>query len=70
VEFAKTLHEQGREAVSAALEAARMRLRPIVMTSLAFGLGVLPLAMNTGAGSGGQNAIGIGNVSTFNDNRR
>ena len=62
VEFAKTLQEQGRDAVAAALEAARMRLRPIVMTSLAFGLGVLPLALNTGAGSGGQNAIGTGVV--------
>ena len=62
VEFAKTLQEQGRDAVAAALEAARMRLRPIVMTSLAFGLGVLPLALSTGAGSGGQNAIGTGVV--------
>ncbi|MCG6941068.1 MAG: efflux RND transporter permease subunit, partial [Thiohalocapsa sp.] len=44
VEFAKTLQEQGRDALGAALEAARMRLRPIVMTSLAFGFGVLPLA--------------------------
>ena len=62
VEFAKTLQEQGRDAAAAALEAARMRLRPIIMTSLAFGLGVLPLALNTGAGSGGQNAIGTGVV--------
>ncbi len=60
VEFAKTLQEEGRDAVSAALEAARMRIRPIVMTSLAFGFGVLPLALSTGAGSGGQNAIGTG----------
>jgi hydrophobe/amphiphile efflux-1 (HAE1) family protein len=60
VEFAKTLQEQGRDAMSAALEAARMRIRPIVMTSLAFGFGVLPLALGTGAGSGGQNAIGTG----------
>jgi multidrug efflux pump subunit AcrB len=58
VEFAKSLHEQGRDLVSATLEAARMRLRPILMTSLAFGFGVLPLALGTGAGSGGQNAIG------------
>jgi multidrug efflux pump len=62
VEFAKTLQEEGREAVTAALEAARMRLRPIVMTSLAFGLGVLPLALSNGAGSGAQNAIGTGVV--------
>ncbi|NEV61084.1 efflux RND transporter permease subunit [Thiorhodococcus minor] len=60
VEFAKTLQEQGKDAVSAALEAARMRIRPIVMTSLAFGFGVLPLAIGTGAGSGGRNAIGTG----------
>ena len=62
VEFAKTLQEEGRDAVTAALEAARMRLRPIVMTSLAFGLGVLPLALSNGAGSGAQNAIGTGVV--------
>ena len=42
----------------AAVEAARLRLRPILMTSLAFGLGVMPLALSTGAGAGGQNAIG------------
>ncbi|MGC3999470.1 MAG: efflux RND transporter permease subunit [Anaeromyxobacter sp.] len=58
VEFAKEAHEQGRSAVEAALEAARLRLRPIVMTSLAFILGVLPLATASGAGAGGQNAIG------------
>jgi multidrug efflux pump len=60
VEFAKALMEQGKDAVTATLEAARMRLRPILMTSLAFGLGVLPLAIATGAGSGSQNAIGTG----------
>ncbi|MFN2186932.1 MAG: efflux RND transporter permease subunit, partial [Anaerolineae bacterium] len=60
VEFAKTLYEQGADLVSATLEAARMRLRPILMTSLAFGFGVLPLALSTGAGSGSQNAIGTG----------
>jgi multidrug efflux pump len=60
VEFAKTLQEQGKDAVSAVLQAARMRIRPIVMTSLAFGFGVLPLALSTGAGSGGRNAIGTG----------
>ena len=60
VEFAKALMEEGKDAVTATLEAARMRLRPILMTSLAFGLGVLPLAIATGAGSGSQNAIGTG----------
>uniref|UniRef100_UPI0035941A6B efflux RND transporter permease subunit n=1 Tax=Thiocapsa sp. TaxID=2024551 RepID=UPI0035941A6B len=60
VEFAKTLQEQGKDAVTAALEAARMRLRPILMTSLAFGFGVVPLAISSGAGSGAQNAIGTG----------
>ncbi|OSM01573.1 putative hydrophobe/amphiphile efflux-1 (HAE1) family transporter [Magnetofaba australis IT-1] len=58
VEFAKSLNEQGMGLIEAALEAARIRLRPILMTSLAFGFGVLPLAINTGAGSGSQNAIG------------
>jgi len=60
VEFAKTLQEQGRDAVSAALEAARLRIRPIIMTSLAFGFGVLPLAISSGAGAGGRQAIGTG----------
>ncbi len=59
VEFAKALHERGRDLVAATLEAARMRLRPIIMTSLAFGFGVLPLATSSGAGSGAQNAIGV-----------
>jgi HAE1 family hydrophobic/amphiphilic exporter-1/multidrug efflux pump len=58
VEFAKSLVEQGRDAVDAALEAARLRLRPIVMTSLAFVLGVLPLMVAKGAGAGAQNALG------------
>lgn len=58
VEFAKDLHDSGKELLEATVEAARMRLRPILMTSLAFLLGVLPLATNTGAGAGGQNAIG------------
>jgi HAE1 family hydrophobic/amphiphilic exporter-1/multidrug efflux pump len=58
VEFAKELHERGRSLVEAALEAARMRLRPIIMTSVAFILGVLPLALASGAGAGSQNAIG------------
>ncbi len=58
VEFAKELMEQGKGLVEATLEAARLRLRPILMTSMAFILGVLPLAKSTGAGSGAQNAIG------------
>ncbi len=60
VEFAKTLQEQGKSLLDATLEASRMRLRPILMTSIAFGFGVLPLAISNGAGSGAQNAIGIG----------
>jgi multidrug efflux pump len=60
VEFAKELHEQGMSYTQAAIEAARLRLRPIVMTSLAFILGVVPLAISTGAGSGSQHAIGTG----------
>jgi multidrug efflux pump len=58
VEFAKSQYEQGKDLVSATLEATRLRLRPILMTSLAFGFGVLPLALSNGAGSGSQNAIG------------
>ena len=58
VEFARELHEQGRSAFEAAIEAAKMRLRPIIMTSLAFVLGVLPLAIASGAGSASQNEIG------------
>src|SRR5471030_310036 len=60
VEFAKALHEQGHSLREAAIEACRMRLRPIIMTSLAFVLGVVPLAISTGAGSGSQHAIGTG----------
>ncbi len=60
VEFARDLQAQGRPVVEAALEAAQQRLRPIIMTSLAFGLGVLPLALAKGAGSNSQHAIGIG----------
>ncbi|NMG33706.1 efflux RND transporter permease subunit [Azoarcus sp. TTM-91] len=61
VEFAKEqMEREGKELIEATLEAVRMRLRPILMTSLAFGLGVLPLAISTGAGSGSQNAIGTG----------
>lgn len=60
VEFAKELHERGRSISGAVIEAAHQRLRPILMTSLAFVLGVLPLALANGAGSGAQNAIGYG----------
>lgn len=61
VEFAKALHEEhGKPLVEAAVEAARLRLRPIIMTSLAFMLGVLPLAISNGAGSGSQHSIGTG----------
>ena len=60
IEFARELETRGRTPVQAALEAARTRLRPILMTSLAFILGVTPLAIATGAGAGAQNAIGIG----------
>ncbi|HCC5837205.1 efflux RND transporter permease subunit [Citrobacter farmeri] len=61
VEFAKDLMEkEGRGLIEATLEAARMRLRPILMTSLAFILGVMPLVISRGAGSGAQNAVGTG----------
>lgn len=63
VEFAKDLHEkEGRTLVQAAVEAARLRLRPIIMTSLAFTMGVLPLAISSGASSGSKHAIGTGVV--------
>ena len=60
VEFAKSLYDEGMELKEAAIEACRQRLRPIIMTSLAFVLGVLPLAIASGAGSESQNAIGVG----------
>ncbi|WP_324723098.1 efflux RND transporter permease subunit [Lelliottia sp. JS-SCA-14] len=61
VEFAKDLMEkEGKGVIEATLEASRMRLRPILMTSLAFILGVLPLVISRGAGSGAQNAVGTG----------
>ncbi|MCB2388287.1 efflux RND transporter permease subunit [Thalassolituus alkanivorans] len=60
VEFAKSLVDQGKGIVEATLEAARMRLRPILMTSMAFILGVLPLAISTGAGAMSRQAIGTG----------
>jgi multidrug efflux pump len=60
VEFASQRHKEGRSAYDAAMEAARLRFRPIVMTSLAFILGVLPLAISTGAGSASRHSIGTG----------
>ena len=61
IEFAKELHERdGKSVVAAALQAAHLRFRPILMTSLAFTLGVIPLAIATGASSASQKAIGIG----------
>ncbi|GAC1044455.1 efflux RND transporter permease subunit [Rhizobium sp. No.120] len=60
VEFAIEQQNQGKNLIDATLEASRQRLRPILMTSLAFILGVLPLAIANGAGSGSQNSIGIG----------
>jgi hydrophobe/amphiphile efflux-1 (HAE1) family protein len=60
VEFAETLRQQGAGLMDAVLKACRQRLRPILMTSLAFGMGVLPLALASGAGSGSQKAIGFG----------
>ncbi len=60
VEFAKEHLEKGAGVIEATMHAVRDRLRPIVMTSLAFGLGVLPLAIASGAGSGAQRAIGTG----------
>ncbi|MCC8193671.1 MAG: efflux RND transporter permease subunit, partial [Deltaproteobacteria bacterium] len=58
VEFAKDLHAAGMDLYEATVQAVRMRLRPIIMTSLCFILGVVPLAVSAGAGSGGQNALG------------
>ncbi|MAF05330.1 efflux RND transporter permease subunit [Herbaspirillum sp.] len=58
VEFAKDLHEHGKSLVEATMDAVRMRLRPILMTSLAFILGVLPLVLGSGAGAGAQHALG------------
>jgi multidrug efflux pump len=60
VEFAKDLHAQGQSLVDATLEAVRIRLRPILMTSLAFVFGVLPLAISNGPGQASQHAIGTG----------
>ncbi len=60
IEFAKDLQAQGRGVIESALEAAHLRFRPIIMTSLAFGLGVVPLVIGLGAGSASQRAIGTG----------
>lgn len=58
VEFAREMHRGGKDLVAATVEASRLRLRPIIMTSLCFILGVVPLALSSGAGSGAQNALG------------
>lgn len=58
VEFAKELYDKGVDMIDATVQACEMRLRPIIMTSLAFGLGVLPLVISTGAGANARNAIG------------
>ncbi|MGL5470827.1 MAG: efflux RND transporter permease subunit, partial [Shewanella sp.] len=60
VEFAKELYDKGMGLGEAVVEAARLRLRPILMTSLAFILGVLPLVISSGAGASSRNAIGTG----------
>lgn len=60
VEFAKELQEKGEDLFEATMHAAKLRLRPIVMTTLAFGFGVLPLAISTGAGAGSQHSVGYG----------
>lgn len=60
VEFAKDLHAQGRSLRDAAIEAARLRFRPIIMTSMAFMLGVVPLVLATGAGAASQRTLGTG----------
>jgi multidrug efflux pump len=62
IEFAKDLQAQGKGLMEATLEAVHLRLRPILMTSIAFIFGVMPLAVSTGAGSGSQHAIGTGVV--------
>jgi multidrug efflux pump len=60
IEFAKDLYAQGKGLIEATLEAAHLRFRPILMTSIAFILGVLPLVISSGAGSASQRAIGTG----------
>ncbi|WP_289628370.1 efflux RND transporter permease subunit, partial [Acinetobacter pittii] len=58
IEFAERAEKEGKRVIEAAIEAARIRFRPIVMTSLAFMFGVLPLAISTGAGANSRIAIG------------
>jgi multidrug efflux pump len=60
IEFARHLQDQGKNLIDSTLEACRLRFRPILMTSIAFILGVLPLAISTGAGANGRRAIGTG----------
>jgi HAE1 family hydrophobic/amphiphilic exporter-1 len=60
VQFARDQADKGMDLIEATLEGAKLRLRPIVMTSLAFGFGVLPMALASGAGAGAQKAIGTG----------
>ncbi len=62
------MEKEGRGLIEATLEASRMRLRPILMTSLAFILGVMPLVISRGAGSGAQNAVGTGVMGNVNRN--
>jgi multidrug efflux pump len=62
VEFAKDTYDQGGSLIDATVEASRLRFRPILMTSLAFILGVTPLVLATGASSASQNAVGFGVV--------
>jgi len=63
IEYAKDLHAQGRSLVDAVIEAAHLRFRPIIMTSMAFIFGVLPLAIASGAGSASQREIGTGVIA-------
>jgi len=60
IQFARDLQDKGLDLIEATLEACRLRFRPILMTSIAFVLGVLPLAISTGAGANGRHAIGTG----------
>lgn len=60
VEFARDQYARGASLIDAVLEAAQLRLRPIIMTSMAFFFGVMPLALSSGAGAASRNAIGIG----------
>jgi multidrug efflux pump len=60
IQFARDLQDKGHDLIEATLEACRLRFRPILMTSIAFVLGVLPLAISTGAGANGRHAIGTG----------